>query len=90
MARKLKLHNTDELHPLEPIVLKALEERSCIDVPVLFSYLTGVSGFFGSRAKTATNSYTVVAEDILGYMLSQGKLYLDDIGWYRLVQKENK
>src|SRR5258708_12892366 len=73
-----------ESHPLENITLQAFADREHHD---------GVSlGYFmaeASRSRSgirATRVFVKQAQDVLGYMERQGRLYRDEYGWYRRAE----
>jgi hypothetical protein len=55
------------------------------DAAKLGYILSGHTAFIGKGAGKGNRAYRVVAEDVLGYMHSQGHLTLDRDGWYVLV-----
>src|SRR5258708_37567326 len=73
-----------ESHPLENITLQAFADREHHD---------GVSlGYFmaeASRSRSgirATRVFVKQAQDVLGYMERQGRLYRDEYGWDRRAE----
>lgn len=82
---KMSCKGSGIAHPLERIVLDALQEHEAIDPPILFQYLTGVTWFSGKYAAVGNKAYLTVARDVLDCMTSQGKLRVDEDGWYRLT-----
>ena len=73
-----------KLHPLHGIVMCAYEDSEVHDASSLLIYLAGANSF-GKDTEKATEAYILVAEDVLGYMESQGHLYRDSEGWWRLT-----
>jgi hypothetical protein len=61
-------------HPLEGAVREAFAKHQCLNENALAYLLAG----------RGSKSYTFVARDVLGYLLSQGKLERGDAkGWWR-------
>jgi hypothetical protein len=72
---------TTEPHPLHDIVMRAFEQQECQDVASLSYFLAG--GYFGGKRSAIGNqAYRIVAEDVLGYMEAQKRIYKDEQGWY--------
>jgi hypothetical protein len=65
-------------HPLEPIVLQAFAKRDHQDATSLGYFFAGA--LVGPRGNKA---YHTVATDVLSYMMHEGKLRRDNVGWYR-------
>lgn len=72
-------------HPLEPFVLDLLQRRPHIDVAILAPELSGCTTFLGRCAGVGNKAYRVVAEDVLGCMVSDGTLKRTREGWYVLA-----
>jgi hypothetical protein len=71
--------STTAPHPLEPVVRDAFRGRSVHDRVTLACHLKGCTHLSGGGDR----AYLKVAEDVLGYMESQGKLTIDAQGWHR-------
>jgi hypothetical protein len=59
---------TIEPHPLEPLVLRAFDDRACHDGTSLGYFLAGAC------VRGASKAYATVARDVLGCIEAQGKL----------------
>jgi hypothetical protein len=86
MSTLTRLRPTTKLHPLHRNVVEILRREPRQDATKLAVELSGCTGFRGRRAATGFKSYRTVAEDVLGYMFSQGHLTQDEDGWYMLAQ----
>lgn len=72
-------------HPLESVVRDAFRWRTVHDRVTLASHMKGVSDLSGKDGAKGDRAYLLVAEDVLGCMTCQGKLYVDADGWHRLA-----
>lgn len=83
-------------HPLEAAALEIFAVRPVLDRVILAEGLKGNS-FSSTHIKprkggpklgmSGDRAYLVVAEDVLGYMESQGKVCRDSMGWFRLSDR---
>ncbi len=85
----------DAPHPLEAAVIEIFKKRSPQDRVTLACGLSSPNPWCSATIKLGPKSprlgispnkaYLMVAEDVLGWMHSQGKLARDADGWYRLA-----
>jgi hypothetical protein len=85
MSTRLKFRPTTRPHPLHGAVVEIFRRDPHQDVTTLAIALSGCTGFSGKGAAKGDRAYRVVAEDVLGYMHSQGHLARDEHGWYVLA-----
>jgi hypothetical protein len=83
MSKASKYRTNADPHPLEASVLAIFRDHPAQDAGTLAPAMAGCTYFPGRPA--GMKAYRVVAEDVLGYMLDQGKLFRDEHGWYRVV-----
>jgi len=62
-------------HPLEDLVLSLMRKHVAMDAPKLAPLLSGSNSH-------GVKPYSVVAKDVLGVLLEQGKTYQDADGWH--------
>jgi hypothetical protein len=92
----MKYQANDKPHPLESVVLEIFKARQVLDCVILAEGLKG-DPYSATNLRTnpkgpklgmsGNRAYLVVAEDVLGYMHSQGKVEIDDMGWYHLARE---
>jgi hypothetical protein len=80
----LTRHPSNEPHPLEGAVLRAFTEHEALDATSLSCLLAGCMFLRNQSGGDAMRAYRTVAEDVLGYMESQGKLIQRPDGWHHL------
>lgn len=82
---KIVFRASHTLHPLDFVVVHVARQVGVLDISKLACELSGCAVFSGKRAASAIRAYSIVAEDVLGYMHSQGRLNLREDGWYELI-----
>lgn len=80
MGRRYTVQNSNP-HPLESVAREAFKEREAHDRVTLGMFLGG-----NCLPRGGDSAYLKVAEDVLGYMESQGKIERDSLGWCRLAK----
>jgi hypothetical protein len=71
-----------EPHPLQPIVMAAFAKQDHHDVSSLAYF------FAGAIVRPGFKAYKTVAKDVIGYMIDQGLLDTDKLGWHHLVRRK--
>jgi hypothetical protein len=75
---------TTKSHPLETVVLQALEQNNPIDAASLGSFMAG------DVERPVSIGYVLVARDVLARMESSGKLQCDIAGHYHIRRKVHR
>ena len=87
MAKPKYKPNPDP-HPLEDIAMRAFAKEPRQDATTLSSFMSGCTVFGGKDGSKGMSAYKTVADDVLGYMREQGKLVIEQSGWYGLARAE--
>lgn len=80
---KIKRALSQDPHPLQDIVLRAFSESAEHDTISLAVFMAGCTSLTDEKGKDCMAAYRIVAEDVLGYLESQGYLFQDQEGWHR-------